>query len=42
MIMVTMMPLATGGNQFLTIGLFLIVVAATLSITFWASRSNNK
>src|SRR6476661_2346512 len=40
MIMVTMMPLATGGNQFLTIGLFLIVVAATLSITFWASRSN--
>jgi cation/acetate symporter len=40
MIMVTMMPLATGGNQFLTIGLFLIVVALTLSITFWASQSN--
>ncbi len=35
-----MLPLATGGNQFLTVGLFLLVVALTLYITFWASRSN--
>jgi cation/acetate symporter len=37
MIMIT--PLATAGNQFLTIGLFLLVVALTLYITFWASRN---
>ena len=36
----TLLPLATGGNQYLTIGLFLLVVALTLYITFWASRSN--
>ena len=36
----TPLPLATGGNQWLTIGLFLLVVALTLYITFWASRSN--
>ena len=35
-----MLPLATGGNPYLTIGLFLLVVALTLYITFWASRSN--
>ena len=40
MITTTMLPLATGGNQYLTIGLFLLVVALTLYITFWASRSN--
>ena len=40
MITATMLPLATGGNQWLTIGLFLLVVALTLYITFWASRSN--
>ena len=33
-----LLPLATGGNQWLTIGLFLLVVALTLYITFWASR----
>ena len=32
-------PLVTGGNQWLTIGLFLLVVALTLYITFWASRN---
>ena len=40
MITTTMLPLATGGNQYLTIGLFLLVVALTLYITFWASQSN--
>ncbi|HEY5846393.1 MAG TPA: cation acetate symporter [Microlunatus sp.] len=40
MITATTLPLATGGNQWLTIGLFLMVVALTLYITFWASRSN--
>jgi cation/acetate symporter len=40
MITATMLPLATSGNQWLTIGLFLLVVALTLYITFWASRSN--
>ncbi len=33
-------PLATGNNRWLTIGLFLAVVALTLYITFWASRQN--
>ena len=40
MITTALLPLATGGNQWLTIGLFLLVVALTLYITFWASRSN--
>ncbi len=40
MITATMLPLATGGNQWLTIGLFLLVVALTLYITFWASRQS--
>jgi len=35
-----LVPLATGGNRGLTIGLFLVVVALTLYITFWASRQN--
>jgi cation/acetate symporter len=33
-------PLATDSNRWLTIGLFLAVVALTLYITFWASRQN--
>ncbi|HEX8511397.1 MAG TPA: cation acetate symporter [Propionibacteriaceae bacterium] len=33
-------PLATDANRWLTIGLFLAVVALTLYITFWASRQN--
>ena len=32
-----LLPLATTGNRWLTIGLFLAVVALTLYITFWAS-----
>jgi cation/acetate symporter len=36
----TLIPLATGSNRWLTIGLFLAVVALTLYITFWASRQN--
>ena len=35
-----LVPLATGGNRGLTLGLFLVVVALTLYITFWASRQN--
>jgi cation/acetate symporter len=35
-----MIPLATGSNRALTLGLFLAVVAVTLYITFWASRQN--
>jgi cation/acetate symporter len=35
---VVIVPLATTGNRWLTIVLFLIVVAITLYITFWASR----
>ena len=35
----TLLPLVTG-NRGLTIGLFLVVVALTLGITFWASRQN--
>ena len=35
-----LLPLATTGNRWLTIGLFLAVVALTLYITFWASRQN--
>ncbi len=34
-----LVPLVTG-NRFLTIALFLAVVALTLGITFWASRQN--
>jgi cation/acetate symporter len=34
-----LVPLVTG-NRALTIGLFLVVVAITLYITFWASRQN--
>ncbi len=34
-----LVPLVTG-NRFLTIALFLAVVAVTLGITFWASRQN--
>jgi cation/acetate symporter len=34
-----LVPLVTG-NQTLTIGLFLAVVAVTLYITFWASRQS--
>ncbi|HYI58543.1 MAG TPA: cation acetate symporter [Microlunatus sp.] len=37
--MITLLPLATGSNQWFTIGLFLLVVALTLYITFWASRN---
>ena len=37
--MITFIPLATASNQWLTIGLFLLVVALTLYITFWASRN---
>jgi cation/acetate symporter len=33
-----LVPLATTGNRWLTIVLFLVVVAITLYITFWASR----
>jgi cation/acetate symporter len=33
-----LVPLATTGNRWLTIILFLVVVAITLYITFWASR----
>ncbi|HYP45778.1 MAG TPA: cation acetate symporter [Propionibacteriaceae bacterium] len=33
-----MMPLAAESNRWLTLGLFLAVVALTLYITFWASR----
>lgn len=36
----TLLPLATEDNRGLTIGLFLVVVAITLGITFWASRQN--
>ena len=35
-----LVPLATTGNQWLTIALFLAVVALTLYITFWASRQS--
>ncbi len=35
-----LVPLATDDNRGLTIGLFLVVVAITLGITFWASRQN--
>jgi cation/acetate symporter len=34
-----LVPLVTG-NRFLTIALFLAVVAVTLGITFWASRQS--
>ena len=34
-----LVPMVTG-NRFLTIALFLAVVALTLGITFWASRQN--
>src|SRR3954469_2408610 len=37
--MIAPIPLATASNQWLTIGLFLLVVALTLYITFWASRN---
>ncbi|WP_179758465.1 solute symporter family protein [Microlunatus parietis] len=33
-----MIPMATESNRFLTIALFLVIVALTLYITFWASR----
>lgn len=36
--MITMIPLETESNRFLTIALFLVIVALTLYITFWASR----
>ncbi|HET9874025.1 MAG TPA: cation acetate symporter [Propionibacteriaceae bacterium] len=36
----SLLPLATDTNRWLTIGLFLLVVALTLYITFWASRQN--
>ncbi|HLT61433.1 MAG TPA: cation acetate symporter, partial [Microlunatus sp.] len=36
--MITMIPMATESNRFLTIALFLVIVALTLYITFWASR----
>ena len=35
-----LVPLAAGDNRALTIALFLVVVAITLGITFWASRQN--
>ena len=35
-----LLPLATIGNRWLTIGLFLAVVAVTLYITFWASQQS--
>ena len=35
-----LLPLAAGDNRGLTIGLFLVVVAITLGITFWASRQH--
>ena len=38
--MITIIPMATESNRVLTIGLFLVVVALTLGITFWASRQN--
>ena len=37
--MITLAPLATTSNQWLTTGLFLVVVALTLYITFWASQN---
>jgi cation/acetate symporter len=39
MMTLALAPLATGSNQWLTIGLFLMVVALTLYITFWASQN---
>ncbi|WP_152361170.1 solute symporter family protein [Microlunatus speluncae] len=36
--MITIIPMATESNRFLTIALFLVIVALTLYITFWASR----
>ncbi len=36
-----LLPLAAGDNRALTIALFLVVVAVTLGITFWASRQNS-
>src|SRR5687767_3207265 len=35
-----LLPLATIGNRWLTIGLLLAVVAVTLYITFWASQQS--
>jgi len=35
-----LLPLATTGNRWLTIALFVAVVALTLYITFWASRQS--
>ena len=35
-----MIVMATSGHQALTTGLFLAVVALTVGITFWASRTD--
>lgn len=37
--MITIIPMATESNRLLTIALFLVIVALTLYITFWASRN---